>query len=246
MSNKAVSWAFDVTGLTSTQKFLLVALADYADEADSCYPGQAKLADRVGATRETVSRNLAKLEELGFIRRERRYREGGFRSSDRFVLTVGLMTPDGAQTLCDESSRDEKSCDSDALPYVTQNEFLCDANRGAIEPSGEPPVEPPVKVDLDDLFDDAYYEWPKKEKRKPASEKFKRLAREKDPVWLAQRIMEFGRAYQQWEGEYRQYVPALLVWLNQERWDESLPQPRRERVTVTAQQSNADWDWMTR
>lgn len=86
MSNRAVAWAFDVEGLTPTQKFLLVALADFADDENSCYPGQELLARRICASRETVSRNLSRLAKLGFISREERRRSDGRRSSDRFVL----------------------------------------------------------------------------------------------------------------------------------------------------------------
>lgn len=142
MSNKAVAWAFDLEGLTPTQKFLLVALADFADEDNSCFPGQATLAKRVGATRETVSRNLTALEVLGAIRRERRHRGDGTRTSDRFILN--LEWPKG---LCDKSS-----CDPSPVDYVTQNRSLCDANQGALtirEPSVEPPVLTSKTADAD-------------------------------------------------------------------------------------------------
>lgn len=127
MSNRAVAWAFEVDGLTAAQKFLLVALADYADESDSCYPGQATLAERVCSTRETVSRNLSRLEKLGAIRRERRYRQGGYRTSDRFIVNVGWSISCDAESH-DFRSRDSKSrdserilCDVDDGSYVTQN-----------------------------------------------------------------------------------------------------------------------------
>lgn len=142
MSNRAMAWAWGVDGLTTVQKLLLVALADFADEADSCYPGQERLAQLASTSRETVSRNLSRLEDLGLISRERRQRKDGFRTSDRFVLHVGVVvsrsrddgesgaaashesapsTPDQRDAGSrDAGSRDAESCDSDAAPYVTQ------------------------------------------------------------------------------------------------------------------------------
>ena len=58
--------------MTSTQKFLLVALADFADEEDACFPAQERLATMIGIQRQAVSRNLGALEESGLIARSRR------------------------------------------------------------------------------------------------------------------------------------------------------------------------------
>lgn len=87
MSNRAISWAFQTT-LPTTQKFVLVALADLADEYDSCYPSQEYIARVVGATDRTVRRALTSLEDDGYIERSRRYRDGGYRSSDRYFLIL--------------------------------------------------------------------------------------------------------------------------------------------------------------
>jgi DNA-binding MarR family transcriptional regulator len=93
MSNRALTWAFS-TPLPTSPKFVLVVLADLADEADSCFPGQARIASSTGCSVSTVQRALKDLEEAGYIERVRRHREGGFRTSDRYVLRVGWMPPD--------------------------------------------------------------------------------------------------------------------------------------------------------
>lgn len=92
MSYKATNWAWELP-LRMPEKFVLVALADMADEQHSCYPGQATLSAMTGASERTVRRALVKLEEDGLITREERRKEGGYRTSDRYVLQVG--TPVG-------------------------------------------------------------------------------------------------------------------------------------------------------
>lgn len=92
MSIGALNWAFAQTDMQITQKFILVVLANYADEENTCYPGQRKIAEQIGASVETVRRSLKLLEDAGFIIRERRNYDGGWRTSDRYRLAVDEPT----------------------------------------------------------------------------------------------------------------------------------------------------------
>lgn len=86
MSNEAIAWAYKQKIQNPARKFLLVALADFADEAWSCYPGQERLGEMTGQSVSTVRRHLNWLEESGYITRTRRFDAKGHRTSDRFVL----------------------------------------------------------------------------------------------------------------------------------------------------------------
>lgn len=88
MSNRAITWAL-TTALPTTPKFVLVVLADLADEEDSCFPGQDYLARATGAGERTVRRALTTLEEGGYLVRQQRRRPNGSRTSDRYFLQVG-------------------------------------------------------------------------------------------------------------------------------------------------------------
>lgn len=87
MSNRAITWAYRQE-LPCGAKFVLVALADMADEAHSCYPGQALLASMTGQAERTVRRHLESLESAGLITRAARRTGAGVRTSDRYVLVV--------------------------------------------------------------------------------------------------------------------------------------------------------------
>lgn len=88
MSNEAITWAYRQAIANAAMKFVLLALADMADEDNSCYPGQSKLAVMTGQSARTVRRHLADLEAGGFIARARRFDERGHRTSDRYVLPL--------------------------------------------------------------------------------------------------------------------------------------------------------------
>lgn len=90
MSFTALHWAWN-TQLATTEKFVLVALADMADDEHSCFPGQAMLAGMVGASERTIRRALATLEEEELLTREERRKPGGYKTSDRYFLQVGSV-----------------------------------------------------------------------------------------------------------------------------------------------------------
>lgn len=58
MSNEALKWAFRQE-LPMTEKFVLVSLADYADDEHSCYPSYAEMAKRVGRMTRTTCKPCA-------------------------------------------------------------------------------------------------------------------------------------------------------------------------------------------
>lgn len=71
MSNKAMSWALDhaPSYLTSGERFVLVALADFVgDDTRDAYPSVATLARRTGLTRRSVQRALSVLHQAYIIR----------------------------------------------------------------------------------------------------------------------------------------------------------------------------------
>jgi hypothetical protein len=95
VSNEAINWAYRQQIKNSSMKFVLLALADMADEDHSCYPGQQKLADMTGSNVRTVRRHLKELEIGGYLRRLRRFDQFGHRTSDRYALLVGAEIPTG-------------------------------------------------------------------------------------------------------------------------------------------------------
>lgn len=58
MAHRATSWAWELK-LPGTRKLVLLALADMADEFNSCYPGQERLAEMTSVAVITVRRALS-------------------------------------------------------------------------------------------------------------------------------------------------------------------------------------------
>lgn len=70
----------------SGRKFVMMALADYADEAGECFPHVSTLASYTGQGEKTVRDHLAALEAEGWIMRRRPRREDGTLAGYRYVI----------------------------------------------------------------------------------------------------------------------------------------------------------------
>jgi DNA-binding transcriptional regulator YhcF (GntR family) len=66
-------WAFEQTGLRSPVKFVLVALADRADENNQCFPSREQLQLDTSMNKETISKATEELEKAGLVIKERRF-----------------------------------------------------------------------------------------------------------------------------------------------------------------------------
>lgn len=68
------------------RKFILMALADYADEADRCFPSVEHLAGYTSQGESTVREHLRALEQEGWITRERCRNQDGTLGGYRYKL----------------------------------------------------------------------------------------------------------------------------------------------------------------
>ena len=91
MSNEAIAWAFK-QDLPMAEKFVLVALADYADDRNMCFPSHKKTAQRVGASVDTVKRSVRSLRDQGYLSVYAWKRDNGSSTSNRYHLKVGGQT----------------------------------------------------------------------------------------------------------------------------------------------------------
>jgi len=86
MSWKALDWATDLAIANPTAKFILILLANKADENFSCYPSVHTLMEESCAARSTVFRAIDQLEAWGYITRQSRFHDSGAQRSTRYYL----------------------------------------------------------------------------------------------------------------------------------------------------------------
>lgn len=93
------------------------ALANYADEENSCFPSYATLATYTGYERRSVVRIIGRLAERGLISVVERKRDNGSRTSNRYVLAAGRAQ---VQTRKRKPAPQVQDSDQGSLPLVTE------------------------------------------------------------------------------------------------------------------------------
>lgn len=79
-----IAWAMKTQTPDALSKWLLVILADHADNTGMCFPSQTTLANRTGMGRSTINRKLILLEKAELIKRV----SGHDGKSTRYYLCV--------------------------------------------------------------------------------------------------------------------------------------------------------------
>lgn len=103
---KHIAWAMQAPAPDALSRWLLVILADHANDEDICWPSQATLATRSGMGRSTINKKLLLLEERNLISRIK----GGTGKSTTYRLryvSVGDM-PVSRRETSHVSERDTK------------------------------------------------------------------------------------------------------------------------------------------
>ena len=139
MSVAAMSWAFELRGISRSDKLVLLALADHANDAGECYPGIGRLAAMTGLSARTVIRRLGNLERCGLLTSEHRYRgdgTSGGRSSNRYQLTLSKAAPDSG--ISDAVSHNRLSDIDDRLSDIGDRLSDTVSPESSEEPLGEP------------------------------------------------------------------------------------------------------------
>lgn len=69
MSLKAITWAWEQRKIASSQKIVLLALADHARECGCCFPSTRFIAEKCGMKQRMAQYHVKNLEKLGYITR---------------------------------------------------------------------------------------------------------------------------------------------------------------------------------
>lgn len=89
MSVQALSWALDIEGVETGPRFVLVVLANRADEDGRCFPSVRAIVRQTAMDERTVRRHIATLIERGYLSRTTRARANGSQTSNEYELAVG-------------------------------------------------------------------------------------------------------------------------------------------------------------
>lgn len=144
-----MDWATDLDIDSPTAKFVLLLLANKADENFSCFPSVSTLMAESSAGRSTVLRALKKLEVDGCITRKAQFHDSGAQRASRYYLNHPL-----APHLASAPRPDTGPPGPDATPPrshartggVSYRDPTGVPNRDSLNPTTEPSTEPRSEV----------------------------------------------------------------------------------------------------
>lgn len=93
MSIRAIDWAFGTKIENPGAKFVLVALANYANAENFSYPSVKKIEEITGVKARTIAEHLKFLEDASFIKRHPRFLKNGGRASTLYEICISPQPP---------------------------------------------------------------------------------------------------------------------------------------------------------
>lgn len=82
-------WKSDLEG--TCHRFVLLALADRADDDGYCWPGVTNLMDKTGLSRSAVKRSIRHLEGLNLLSRAPRFTSEGDQDTNMYRINLELL-----------------------------------------------------------------------------------------------------------------------------------------------------------
>jgi hypothetical protein len=129
MSIVAMNWVWQLK-LKPSVKFVLLALADAADDSGYCWPSIKTIADKTNLDDRSVQRILSKLKTNNLVQIQKRFRGDGSPTSNSYLLPINNFSsgnlPPPNQTSCREvmdsvTPPDDTSVTQTTTEYI--NEF---------------------------------------------------------------------------------------------------------------------------
>ena len=214
MSISALNYAFKADVKKSSLKFILVAMADYANEEGEAYPSIQTLNSKTSLNRKTIIAGLMQLESLGYLKNT------GKKVGRTNSITVWQIT-----------GPVEQSQKGDSLVSSPKNGTSSSPKKGTPKQSQKRDIEPSVILTTSVTtrttvsFDDFYKIYPKKIKKKDSQAIWKKLTAEQRQA--AKDGVESFTA-----NKDIQFIAAPDVYLRGERWnDEEVDHARGSEST---------------
>jgi len=196
--NKALKIQFE--GQTPTKRLILILLANYCDDQNSCYPSYSHIAKLAGLKDpKHIARIVKEFEDLGLLRIEKRYKPDGGNTSNRYYLTIRSTNnpPMGLET---------------PTPPVLETTPLV--------VSTPPNTKEEPKEDTKEYMYDFKNFWslyPRKENKHQAQTKYKCITKKYDQDKLYKMLQRYLNDIEVKKME-KKYIPHCSTWLNQKRY----------------------------
>ena len=202
MSWSALKWASEVKVGNSTDKLILIILANFTDAENTCYPSHKKIAELCECSTDTVIRSLKRLKELNFIDIEKRFQltqnNNHRQTSNIYKLNIDTQS-------------------QNATPPPMQNAT---------------PITYNNKKEYSKEFEIFWKEYPNRpnDNKFGASQKFNLVMRNKEITFenLINKTKLFAKSQ---TGKDEKFIPHAKTWLSQKLFND-VEQPKQRKTNL--------------
>lgn len=218
MSVQSISAAFAYSAPSPTAKLVLLALANYADENDQCFPSVRRISSETGLSERAVRNAIKALTDCRAVTKEARRRRDGTQTTDLFTLNIQAAPNAVSQAAPGAVSAPDRLHD---VPQQT-------APRAPLT-TFEPPLEPSLKP-REALVEQIWSLQPIVGGKRKAGRPDIRAAldaaikRRGDPDAILSALTAYYRL-PDCRKDGGQYARGAAVMLNADRWRDFLPDP---------------------
>ena len=201
--NKALNIQFN--NQTPTKRLILILLANYCDDKNSCFPSYKHIAKLAGLKDTKHIANIIKeFEELGLLKIVKRFKEDGGNISNLYYLTLD-HPPLGVET----------TTPLVPTPPNTKEETKEDSYRGY------------------GRFNEFWKLYPRKQKKDYARKIYLKTIKEYNESQLMDNVREFAVECRE-EKKAERYIPHCSTWLNQKQYLDYNEVKERKRKSLNA------------
>lgn len=206
---------------------VLAALGTYSDRDGWCWPATSTLAQRLGTSRQAVSKQIKALVQLGYVETQRRKRpDGGDATTAYRLLFDGDMAEEYGRLKSAENQPDGEH--REVAPRATPE--VAGGATPEVAPIKNDPIERTlIPSFLDHQFDAFWRSYPSRRPhqnpRKPARQKFEAALRRGVRFADILRGAKNFAAYVEQERVEPKYIAQAVTWLSQERWQDHQEAP---------------------
>ena len=197
--------------LPTKEKFILLMMANYADENLHCYPSMNRLCADTGMSRDSVIRAIKGLEERGLVSVHREKRNG-VNLCNSYDLNLRVVVA--------VSDYPEEGGSPDLGRGVVANSgggSRCERHEPIIEPINKDSIYPEPPKQAEDGFEEFWDTYPRRIGKEAARKAYSKALRAADRVTLLKSAKAFSGLR---KGQDEKFTPHPATWLNQGRWDD--------------------------
>jgi hypothetical protein len=205
---------------------VFTALVFHADAEGRCFPAHATLCTECGiGSRTTVITALSKLADLGMIRVETRRVESGAKTSNSYVLLVGVHVQKMDIPMFTSGTSHVQEMD---IPCPEYEQELDPVNKIQLTKTENTPKPPKGEVQAPNYtaeFEDLWIKYPKGSNKKRAFDQWKRVRPSPDTIRAMHDGLDRWKACGKWR---RGFVTHAERWIRDRQWEDDPPEDRND------------------